>query len=121
MRKAGVSLDWSNAHYKNNMTTIYGHLDISMNIKAAEFKAKCLKLIDEVAATHQPLVITKRGKPVARVVPVEDASTPALFGHMKGTGGIVGDIINVPSESWSAETGDEDDLYVPAVPKDDAP
>lgn len=36
-----------------------------MNIKAAEFKAKCLRLIDEVAATHEPRVITKRGKPVA--------------------------------------------------------
>ncbi len=93
-----------------------------MNINAAEFKAKCLKLIDEVAATHQPLVITKRGKPVARIVPVEDAAPPpALFGYMKGTGEIVGDIIDAPSEPWSAETADESDLYAPVGPKDNAP
>jgi prevent-host-death family protein len=89
-----------------------------MNVNAAEFKAKCLKLIDEVAATHQPLVITKRGKPVARVVPIEDeAPPPSLFGYMKGTGEIVGDIVAVPSDPWAAETGEEDYLYAPVVPK----
>lgn len=40
-------------------------------IPASQFKAKCLALLDEVAKNKQPLVITKRGKPVARVVPVE--------------------------------------------------
>jgi prevent-host-death family protein len=40
-------------------------------IPASQFKAKCLALLDEVAENGQPLVITKRGKPVARVVPVE--------------------------------------------------
>lgn len=93
-----------------------------MNINAAEFKAKCLKLIDEVAATHQPLVITKRGKPVARIVPIEDdAPPPSLFGHMKGTGEIAGDILNMPPEEpWSAESGDEDDLYARFAPKSSA-
>lgn len=92
-----------------------------MNVNAAEFKAKCLKLIDEVAASHQPLVITKRGKPVARVVPIEpQAPLPDMFGYMKGTGEIVGDIIDLPSESWSAEEGDEDDLYTLAISAGDA-
>ncbi len=85
-----------------------------MNINAAQFKAKCLKLIDEVADTRQPLVITKRGKPVARLVPIEEESVPGLFGYMKGMGEIVGDIVDVPSDPWSAESGDEDDLYGPA-------
>jgi prevent-host-death family protein len=40
-------------------------------IPASQFKAKCLALLDDVAENKQPLVITKRGKPVARVVPVE--------------------------------------------------
>jgi prevent-host-death family protein len=89
-----------------------------MNINAAEFKAKCLKLIDEVAVTHRPLVITKRGKPVARIVPIEAEAAPAgLFGHMKGSGEVVGDIIDVSSGHWSAETGDEDALYTSATPK----
>lgn len=89
-----------------------------MRINAAEFKAKCLKLIDDVATTHEPLVITKRGKPVARVVPIEDEQPRGLFGHMKGTGKIVGDIIDVPHVPWAAETGEEDHLYLPVNPQD---
>ena len=38
------------------------------SISASEFKAKCLALLDEVAEKGQPLVVTKRGKPVARVL-----------------------------------------------------
>lgn len=41
-------------------------------IGAGEFKQGCLALLDEVAETHQPIVITKRGRPVARLVPIED-------------------------------------------------
>lgn len=88
-----------------------------MNINAAEFKTKCLKLIDEVAATHEPLIITKRGKPVARLVPIEEENPPGLFGYMKGTVQILGDIVNVPHEPWAAETGEEDDLYRDLAPQ----
>lgn len=88
-----------------------------MNINATEFKAKCLKLIDEIAATRQPLVITKRGKPVARVVPIEDEATPrGQFGYMRGTVTIIGDIVNVPHDPWSAEIGDEDEFYATTKP-----
>lgn len=41
-------------------------------IPAAQFKARCLKLLDEVAETGETIVVTKRGKPVARVEPVEE-------------------------------------------------
>lgn len=87
-----------------------------MNINAAEFKAKCLKLIDEVAATHEPLVITKRGKPLVKLVPIESETPTSLFGYMQGTGQILGDIVNVPHEPWAAETGEEDDLYAGLSP-----
>ena len=82
-----------------------------MNIKAAEFKAKCLKLIDEVAATRKPLIITKRGRPVASVVPIVNDAPQKMFGYMKGTGEIVGDIVKVPHQPWAAETGEDIDLY----------
>ncbi len=49
-------------------------------IAASRFKAECLGLLDEVAASGQPIVVTKRGKPVARVVPVEPA--PSLLGSV---------------------------------------
>ncbi|WP_372723060.1 type II toxin-antitoxin system Phd/YefM family antitoxin [Immundisolibacter sp.] len=87
-----------------------------MNISAAEFKAKCLKLLDKVAATHEPLVITKRGRPVAKLVPIEQQALAPLFGYMKGTVTLSGDIVASQQEPWSAETGDEDDLYVDLMP-----
>jgi prevent-host-death family protein len=99
------------------MTTLYGHKGTDMNINAAEFKAKCLKLIDEVAATRKPLIITKRGRPVASVVPIVNAAQQKMFGYMKGTGEIIGDIMNVPPEPWDAETGEGDDLYQVLTPK----
>lgn len=88
-----------------------------MNINAAEFKAKCLKLIDTVAATHEPLIITKRGKPLVKLVPVENEAPASMFGYMKGTVTLHGDIVAPLDETWSAETGDEDDFYAGLTPK----
>lgn len=99
------------------MTILYSHQGIAVNINAAQFKAKCLKLIDEVAATRKPLIITKRGKPLAKLVPIEDETPTRLFGYMKGTVEILGDIVNVPHDVWAAETGEEDHLYRATPPK----
>ena len=82
-----------------------------MNIDIAEFTANCLKWIDEVATTHQRLVISVGGKPLVEVAPIVDERPNSLFGYMKGTVTILGDIINVPHEPWAVETGEEDDLY----------
>ncbi|OIQ66767.1 hypothetisches protein [mine drainage metagenome] len=87
-----------------------------MNINAAEFKAKCLKLIDEVAATHEPLVISKRGKPLVKLVPIVDETPKSMFGYMKGTVTIRGNIIDVPHEPLAAETGEDADLYRDLAP-----
>ena len=87
-----------------------------MKINAAEFKAKCLKLIDEVAATHKPLIISKRGKPLVKLVPIVDETPKSLFGYMKGTDTIPGDIVAPHNETWSAENGDEDRLYAALHP-----
>jgi prevent-host-death family protein len=50
------------------------------SIAAARFKAQCLKLLDEVAETGETIVVTKRGKPVARIEPVEEP--PSLKGSV---------------------------------------
>jgi len=63
------------------------------------FKAQCIKVIDDVAATRQPLVITKNGKPLARLEP----SQPSLLGYMAGTIKINGDIISPIDIAWDAE------------------
>ena len=76
-------------------------------VTAAEFKAKCLRLMDEVAERRIPLVITKRGKPVAKLVPVEDKAIDP-FGCMAGTVKILGDIISpIDEDEW---TGDADNI-----------
>lgn len=51
-----------------------------MKIAAGEFKARCLRLLDEVSEGGGELVITKRGRPVARLVPVDD--DPSLHGSV---------------------------------------
>jgi prevent-host-death family protein len=71
-------------------------------IAAAEFKAKCLHLLDEVQQSRKELVITKRGKPVAKLVPAEP-EIPQIFGRMKGTVRIVGDIVGPTGEKWDAD------------------
>jgi prevent-host-death family protein len=71
-------------------------------IAAGEFKAKCLKLLDEVAETREPLIVTKHGKPVAKVVPIPERRS--LFGALKGTVLWEGDIISPAADEseWDA-------------------
>jgi prevent-host-death family protein len=87
-----------------------------MDIPAAVFKAECLKLMDEVARTGQQVVITKHGKPVARLVPIA-AQSSTLFGYMKNTVKIKGDVVAPIDEEWSALSGDENHLFAPAPKK----
>jgi prevent-host-death family protein len=51
-------------------------------IPAGEFKAKCLALFDEIQSTRRSVVVTKRGRPVARVVPLAATSRPSLRGSL---------------------------------------
>jgi prevent-host-death family protein len=82
-------------------------MTMDKTIAAGEFKAKCLRLLDEVARGRAPLVITKRGKPVAKLVPI-DHKPVDLYGRMAGTITIVGDIINpIEDVVW---TGDEENI-----------
>src|SRR5256885_3944266 len=82
-----------------------------MQIPAGEFKARCLQLMDRVARTREPIIITKRGRPVAKLVPPDDPQPPApLFGYTAGTAEIRGDIVQTPHLEWSAMTGEEDEL-----------
>lgn len=66
---------------------------------AGEFKAKCLAMLDEVAASKRPLVITKRGRPVAKVVPLSDPKP----GPRKGLIVRQGDLVSPVGEAWDAD------------------
>ena len=72
------------------------------HVSAANFKTNCLRLMDEVAQRRVPLVITKRGKPIAKLVPLDDKPID-LFGYMAGTIKICGDIISPIDEEWTAD------------------
>ena len=59
-------------------------------IPAGQFKARCLGLLDQVANSGETLVITKRGKPVAKLVPIEQSPSASLRGSVQYLGDIVG-------------------------------
>jgi prevent-host-death family protein len=82
-------------------------------IAAGEFKAKCLHLLDEVAAQRAPLVITKRGKPVARLVPIDEKPVADIFGCMAGTIQILGDIVGSPLDESEWGDGDAENIFGP--------
>lgn len=71
-------------------------------ISAAQFKATCLELMDKVEKSRTEIVITKRGKPAAKLVPYE-AATPSAFGFMAGTATVQGDIVSSLDDFWDAE------------------
>jgi prevent-host-death family protein len=76
---------------------------VTKRISAAHFKAQCLSLMDQVEAQRGEIVITKRGRPVAKLVPIEQAPR-SIFGCMAGTVEILGDLIEpttAPSD-WEA-------------------
>ena len=73
-------------------------------IKASEFKAKCLQLMDEVAATGEEIVITKNGRPVSKLMPYRE-KPKTLFGIDRDKIVILGDIIEPIDVEWEAESG----------------
>ncbi|MEK7667370.1 MAG: type II toxin-antitoxin system Phd/YefM family antitoxin [Gemmatimonadota bacterium] len=72
-------------------------------VPAGVFKATCLELMDRVKERREEIVITKYGKPVAKLVPVEDATIRrSAWGWMKGTVLSYGDIISPIDVEWEA-------------------
>jgi prevent-host-death family protein len=72
------------------------------HIAVSEFKARCLTLLEEVAEKHHMLIITKFGKPIAKVSPIENTKPP-LLGSWKGVMQVEGDIVHFDtSAEWEA-------------------
>jgi prevent-host-death family protein len=70
-------------------------------IAAGSFKVHCLAIMDEVQSKRQAVLITKRGKPVAKLVPVE-LEKDDIFGFLKGKVKVVGDVVSpaLTPEEW---------------------
>jgi prevent-host-death family protein len=66
---------------------------------AGLFKAQCLAVMDEVQAKCETVVITKHGKPVAKLVPA-DQGTDEIYNFLRGKGAVIGDVISPAIEDW---------------------
>ena len=68
---------------------------------AGYFKTHCLAVMDEVQSKRETIIITKRGKPVVKLAPVEDAADD-IYGFMVGKGSITGDVVSpvLSPEEW---------------------
>lgn len=75
---------------------------MAKTMRASEFKAKCLSVMDEVASTGESILITKRGKAVAKLAPV-GAKPKSLRGFLKGRVKSLGDIVRPIRVKWDAE------------------
>ena len=76
---------------------------IVQKIAAAQFKAKCLALMDQVSQSGRPIVITKHGKPVVKLVPASEGEDE-IFGALRGIARVTGDIEKTaPASDWVVE------------------
>lgn len=68
---------------------------------AGSFKTNCLAVMDQVQSKHETVVITKHGKPVAKLVPV-DTETDEIYNFLEGKGTVVGDVVSpaISAEEW---------------------
>jgi len=79
---------------------------VMRTVAVGEFKAKCLAIMEEVKSTGEPVLVTKRGKPLARVVmpyePESKESPESIFGCLRHMGVITGDIVSseFTDEEW---------------------
>lgn len=67
-------------------------------IQISKFKATCLAVLDRVAQTREPILITRRGKPIAKIIPPAPSPAASWLGSMKGSVEIHGDIVAPVSE-----------------------
>jgi prevent-host-death family protein len=73
----------------------------SLEISASRFKARCLALIDEVAEAGVPYIVTKRGVPKAKLVPVGRPVSPDLLGSVRYES--EEDLLAPTGDDWDAD------------------
>ncbi len=72
------------------------------SVPASKAKAHLLELLNSVDRKGESVIITKRGRPVAKLVPIEQAPPRSIFGWMKGSGTITGDVVGPEPDIWNA-------------------
>ena len=75
-----------------------------MEITAVEFRSNCFKILDEVDQKHIDVIITKRGKPIAKLVRYEtDPRKDPLLGSLPNAGVTVGDLTEAFDDEWELD------------------
>lgn len=99
-----VVSDMRAARNNLSMDIVHGKVMDMKTVSVSVFKQTCLRLLEEVRQTGKPLRITKRGVPIAEVVPVARDEQADWRGSMRGTADIVGDIVAPATdpEEWEA-------------------
>ncbi|HEV2147985.1 MAG TPA: type II toxin-antitoxin system Phd/YefM family antitoxin [Longimicrobiaceae bacterium] len=72
-------------------------------VSAADFKTRCLQLMDRVQQERTEVVVTRYGRPVAKLVPYEPAESVSPFGALRGTVTYHGDVVAPVDEAWEAD------------------
>ena len=77
------------------------------SVAVSEFKSHCLSLLEDVARTGEPILVTKRGKPLARITPSGNIAVARPQDTLRGSVSYEGDLLApvVPSEAWNAVRG----------------
>ncbi|MBT9330164.1 type II toxin-antitoxin system Phd/YefM family antitoxin [Paracidobacterium acidisoli] len=79
---------------------------------AGSFKTHCLSVIDDVYHGHGEVIITKHGKPMAKLVPLEE-KPESIFGALAGKIEIIGDLVEPITEPWEVD----DDFFPHGTPE----
>lgn len=74
----------------------------ALSVPAARFKAQCLSLIEQVRQSRRPIIVTRHGQPVAKVVPFQ-ARRHSIVGYSQGTVKILGDIVAPTGVRWDVD------------------
>ena len=73
-------------------------------LSISEAKTHLLSIVDNVQTDHRPITITKRGQPVAQIIPFAPAKRVSGYGCMKGTATILGDIVSPDHAAWESKS-----------------
>jgi prevent-host-death family protein len=72
------------------------------SVTTSELKARCAEIVSRVERQRTPVLLTRRGRPVARIVPIEESGVADLFGFARGSIAVVGDVVAPTGIAWEA-------------------
>lgn len=86
-----------------NGTIAINYSHVKETIPVSQLKARCSEVLDRVERHKQSLIVTRRGRPIARLVPFENDASPELYGSLRGTVRFHGDVIEPIDVEWEAQ------------------